>query len=130
MAHTNESDPSGRDPHQPGAKLDGGKTLVWLCISGFPRALEAVAEVTTAGARKYTPNGWISVPDGPDRYMQAFGRHQIDLAKGRIFDDGPGGTGKRHKAQMIWNLMASLELEMRAEEEAAVQASAVIGQVQ
>jgi hypothetical protein len=31
---------------------------------------------------------------------------------------------------MIWNLMASLELEMRAEEEAAVQASAVIGQVQ
>ena len=28
-----------------------------------------------AGARKYTPNGWKEVPDGPARYMEALWRH-------------------------------------------------------
>lgn len=117
--HTNESDPSGRDPHAPGAKLDHGKTRAWLFMSGFARALEAVAEVTTKGAIKYTPNGWVEVPDGENRYMEGFGRHQFKLGQGHKFDTGPGGTGCRHKAQMIWNLLASLELELRAEEAAA-----------
>lgn len=119
MNHTTESDPSGRNPHEPGAKLDNGKTLAWLFHSGFARALEHVAEITTVGARKYTPGGWAEVPNGVERYMEAFGRHQFDLAKGIVFDDGPNGTGKRHKGQMIWNLLASLELELRAEEDAA-----------
>ena len=52
-----EQDPNGKDPHQPGAKLDAGKDRVWLCIGGFARALTAVSEVTTKGALKYTPNG-------------------------------------------------------------------------
>ena len=50
-------DPSGKDPHTAGAKLDAGKALPWLCISGFAHALTAVADVTTKGAVKYTPNG-------------------------------------------------------------------------
>lgn len=123
---TSETDPSGLDPHQPGAKLDAGKILPWLCLSGFARAFEAVADVTTRGARKYTPNGWSKVDNGVERYMEAFGRHQIDLAKGRIYDDGPKGTGCRHKAQMIWNLMASLELELRMEEAAAQETRYVV----
>lgn len=105
-----ESDPTGRDPHEPGAKLDTGKVLPWLCIAGFSRAIAAVADVTTKGARKYTRNGWVSVPDGEDRYMEAFGRHMLALGRGEVID---GDTGCLHKAQMIWNLLAALELELR-----------------
>lgn len=123
---THEIDPNGKDAHAPGAKLDAGKLLGWLFISGFARALANVADVTTRGARKYTPGGWATVPNGSERYMEAFARHQFDLAKGSVFDDGPQGTGCRHKAQMIWNLAASLELDLRAEEEAAHQAEATV----
>jgi hypothetical protein len=112
-----EVDPHGISPNQPGAKLDSGKVLPWLCLSGFSKAFREVSEVTTAGAKKYTPNGWATVPNGVDRYMEAFGRHMLDLGEGKVFDDGPGGTGRRHKAQMAWNLLASLELELRQEEQ-------------
>lgn len=105
-----EKDPTGRDPHEAGAKLDDGKVLPWLCIAGFGHAITAVADVTTRGARKYTPNGWMTVPDGEARYMEAFARHTLALARGEQVDTD---TGCLHKAQMIWNLLASLELELR-----------------
>lgn len=107
-----EADPLGMHQHEPGAKLDAGKLRVWLCVAGFSRALEAVADVTTKGAIKYTDNGWMTVANGEERYMDAFARHMIELGKGRRFDPQ---TDCRHKAQMIWNLMASLELELRGE---------------
>ena len=105
-----EFDPNGTDPHTPGAKLDAGKIRPWLCITGFSRALAAVADVTTKGAIKYTPNGWQNVPGGQERYMEAFSRHMLALARGEQFD---ADTGCLHKAQMVWNLLASLELELR-----------------
>ncbi len=104
-----EHDPNGLDQHTPGAKLDAGKPLVWLCLSGFSNALEQVAQVTTVGALKYTPNGWKDVENGSDRYMEAFGRHLLALGQGKILDED---TKCLHKAQMIWNLLASLELEL------------------
>lgn len=113
MDMTTESDPNGLDAHAPGAKLDAGKSRVWLCLAGFSRAVGKVADVTTAGARKYTPNGWADVQDGSERYMDAFGRHLLALGKGEVVDQD---TGAMHKAQMIWNLLASLELDLRAEE--------------
>jgi hypothetical protein len=106
-----ETDPNGKSAHEPGAKLDAGKVLPWLCISGFAHALTAVADVTTKGARKYTPRGWETVPDGQARYMEAFGRHALALARGEEVDPD---TQCLHKAQMVWNLLASLELELRA----------------
>lgn len=109
-----EQDPNGMDQHAPGAKLDGGKPMPWLCISGFSRALQAVADVATKGARKYTPNGWTHVPDGEGRYMEAFGRHMLALGRGEQIDTD---TGCLHKAQMAWNILASLELELRAAEQ-------------
>lgn len=109
-ATTMESDPNGLLPHTPGAKLDFGKVRPWLCIAGFSNALNEVAEVTTKGAVKYTPNGWAQVPDGAERYMDAFGRHMLMLGTGEILDKD---TGCYHKAQMVWNLLASLELELR-----------------
>lgn len=111
-----EQDPNGRDLNAPGAKADSGKSRVWLCVAGFSRALEEVAKITTVGADKYTPNGWVEVPDAEKRYMDAFGRHMLALGRGEVFDTGPGGTGGYHKAQMIWNLLATLELELRTNE--------------
>jgi hypothetical protein len=112
---TIEQDPYGKKPSEPGAKVDAGKNRVWLFMSGFPRALEEVSKVTTVGAEKYTPNGWATVPNGSDRYMEAFGRHLIAMAKGEKYDSNEGGTGCTHKSQMIWNLLASLELDLRNE---------------
>jgi hypothetical protein len=106
-----EHDPHGTDPHVPGAKLDAGKPLPWLCIAGFSHALAAVADVTTKGATKYTPNGWMAVPNGAERYMEGFARHMLAHGRGEVYDMD---TGCLHKAQMIWNLLASLELELRA----------------
>lgn len=101
------------DQHKPGAKLDHGKTLAWLCISGFGNALNAVAMVTTVGAIKYSPNGWKCVLNGQERYMEAFGRHMLALASGETVDLE---TGCLHKAAMVWNLLASMELEKLEEE--------------
>ncbi len=106
-----ELDPSGLDAHAPGAKLDDGKVRVWLMLSGFSRALAAVADVTTKGAAKYSPNGWMTVVNGEDRYMDAFGRHMIELGTGEQIDEQ---TQCLHHAQMIWNLLAALELQLRA----------------
>lgn len=111
----NEVDPHGISPHMPGAKLDAGKMQPWLCFAGFSHALTAVAHVTTVGAVKYTPNGWELVPQGEARYMEGFARHMLALGRGEQIDNGPQGTGCLHKAQMIWNLLASLELELRRE---------------
>ena len=105
-----EADPHGIGPHAPGAKLDAGKIRPWLCIAGFSRALAKVADVTTKGAAKYSPNGWMEVPDGQARYMDAFARHMLALGRGETVDVD---TGCVHKAQMIWNLLASMELEIR-----------------
>lgn len=103
-----EADPNGIDAHTPGAKLDAGKTRPWLMYSGFAKALGEVAKVTTKGAEKYTPNGWKDVANGPERYMEAFGRHMQALGQGETVD---ADTGCLHKAQMVWNLLASMELE-------------------
>lgn len=105
-----EHDPHGIDQHAPGAKLDAGKTRAWLCLAGFAHALGAVADVTTKGAAKYTPNGWAQVANGQERYMDAFGRHALNLGRGQTVDPD---TQCLEKAQMIWNLLASLELELR-----------------
>lgn len=133
-----ESDPRGLPLSSPGAKADNGKPRVALALFGFlpalrmlaapttgaqttsavldyaatnwPRALESVSEVTTAGAAKYTPNGWVDVPNGIDRYLDAYGRHTLKLGAGEIIDDGEGGTGCRHDAQACWNLLAALSL--------------------
>jgi len=110
---TGEADPNGVPANAPGAKLDAGKNLVWLMLEGFPRALEEVAQVTTEGAKKYTPHGWATVPNGVDRYMQGMGRHLLQVAKGEIWDNGPGGIGRMHLAQVCWNALAALELQLR-----------------
>lgn len=107
-----EADPSGKDPHQPGAKLDAGKNRAGLMVEGFSRALLAVGEVTSFGARKYTPRGWETVPDGVDRYTDAMYRHLLAEASGQEMDPD---SGLPHAAQAAWNALARLELMLRAD---------------
>lgn len=107
-------DPQGKDQHQPGAKLDLGKNQVGLMIEGFPRALEAVAEVTTYGAKKYTPNGWKSVPDAEKRYTDAMYRHLLKFSAGEIIDKE---SGLPHLAHACWNMLAVQELVLRRQNE-------------
>lgn len=111
--------------HEAGAKLDGEKPDASLLLD-FSRALEQVALVGTYGRIKYTRGGWLSVPDGIIRYTAALIRHLFKLNTEGKFDQDPyydtpeGAQFKgriRHRAQVAWNALAALELELRAEEE-------------
>lgn len=83
-------------------------------FSDFPRALLAVAAVTTFGAKKYTPRGWVSVPSADERYDDAKGRH---LLKGYIEPEDPESQ-LQHLAHEAWNALAVLELHLRKKERA------------
>lgn len=108
-----ESDPTGRTAHDPGAKLDSGKNRLGLVLHGFPRALEAVGWVGTGGAEKYSPNGWMEVPDGINRYTDAMYRHFLREALGEAADRQ---SGLLHAAHAAWNALARLELMLRGVE--------------
>lgn len=110
--NNNERDPSGLAANVPGAKLDAGKQRPALMLSGFANALSRIAEVTTVGATKYSPNGWMYVENGVERYAEAGFRHQLSLWQGEKVDNN---TGCDHEAQVIWNMLASYELKLRKE---------------
>lgn len=93
-----------------GAKHDAGKPRAGLMVEDFARALEAVAEVTTFGAKKYAPHSWTTVTDARDRYYDAFLRHILKDAKGEKVD---AESGLPHLAHIAWNALALLELECR-----------------
>lgn len=96
--------------HEPGAKLDLGKTRLGLVLGGFPRALEEVGKIGTFGAKKYTDNGWMSVPQGIERYTDAMLRHVLAEFKGETLDHDSGLLVAAHTA---WNALARLELTLK-----------------
>ena len=111
-----EKDPNGRNPHEPGAKLDAGKAPVFQgVLDYFPRAIEAVSMVSQAGANKYAWKGWEAVPDGYNRYMNALGRHIVKRSKEGPWDSDFAEQGIKilHDAQVAWNALAALELYLR-----------------
>ena len=108
-----ESDPTGRKPNDPGAKLDQGKNRLGLVMFGFSKALQAVGRVGTYGAQKYSDNGWMQVPDGAARYTDAMLRHLMSEAEGEEIDPS---TGLMHAAQTAWNALSRLELMLREKE--------------
>lgn len=109
-AATKEADPTGRDPHQAGAKLDAGKAEFDYVLGYFPKALAAVNEVADYGAKKYTPGGWVTVPDGVKRYSNAGVRHRIARMTGESHDKD---TKLLHAAHEAWNALAVLELLLK-----------------
>lgn len=102
-----ESDPNGRNPNEPGAKLDAGKPPLFRgLIDYFPLACMAVSQVSEVGALKYTWKGWETVPDGYNRYSDALMRH---LIKG-TYETVDTDTNLTHAAHAAWNALARLEL--------------------
>lgn len=109
-----EADPNGFAPHVPGAKQDAGKVRAGLFFRDFSRALLEVAKVTTYGANKYSPSGWLSVPDAQARYDDAKARH---LLRGYQEEADPESE-LAHLAHEAWNVLALLELRLRERENA------------
>lgn len=107
-----EADPHNYHQHQAGAKLDAGKQLPFLVLSEFSQALARVVKVGTFGAIKYTPRGWVQVPNGIERYTEAAARHMMEQWQGIRIDTD---SGCDHEAQVIWNLLAAYELKLRKE---------------
>jgi hypothetical protein len=105
-----------------GQKWDTGKAPVFQgFIKYFPRAIAVVSLVSDAGSRKYAngkfPTKWREVPDGQLRFGDAQVRHMLEEAKGKLIDDGPGGTNCLHLAQEAWNSLARLELFLQEQEQ-------------
>lgn len=113
-AVTKELDPTGRDAHAPGAKLDAGKNRLGLVLGGFARALQEVGKVGTFGANKYTADGWRSVPNGQARYTDAMFRHLLKESEGEANDPD---SELKHAAHAAWNALARLELALIEESE-------------
>jgi len=111
-----EEDPNGLANHIPGAKADAGKVRMALMKAGFARALYAVAEITTHGAKKYTPGGWKHVPGGYERYADAQERHQNYHDRGERVDPD---FNCYHLAHEAWNSLAKLELFLMEQESRA-----------
>ena len=107
-----EYDPNGIDQHVAGAKLDNGKMQAGV-LKDFSLALMAVAEVGTFGANKYTRGGWQSVPNGIERYEDAFWRHLLAERHDPIDAD----SELLHVSHLCWNLLARLELMLRKNRE-------------
>jgi len=105
-----ETDPNGKLPSEAGAKLDAGKNKLGLMYQGFANALYEVGRVSTYGAEKYSPNGWVKVEDGVERYTDAMLRHFTESCKGEEIDEE---SGLLHDAQVAWNALARLELKLR-----------------
>lgn len=94
-----------------GSKFDSGKPMASL-LADFPRALMAVAEVGTFGAKKYSRGNWLSVENGIERYSDAKWRHLLQGAVTPVDDE----SGLPHKFHEAWNALAELELMLIEQE--------------
>lgn len=113
-----EKDPHGMSAGAPGAKLDAGKSPVFQgTLQYFPRALLAVADLSAAGAAKYSWKGWEKVPDGENRYGNAMGRHILKEAIEGEYDSEFPGKEILHATEQAWNALARLELMLRRKAE-------------
>lgn len=98
--------------HTKGIKESEGKPSAWRgVVNYFPRALEAIAEVSDVGAKKYVWDGWKTVPDGVAFYSDAMARHLL-----RESIDGPvdPSDGLHHDVKVAWNALARIELRLAA----------------
>lgn len=111
QGHPPEQDPNGLPPTAPGAKLDQGKPISGEVILGFPNALHALVTVATFGAAKYSRHGFLAVPQGEQRYLDALMRHLIAWGRGEATD---ADSGLPHTWHALWNMAAVVELAERS----------------
>lgn len=105
----NETDPSGLLPNESGVKLDDGKNRLGLVLGDFSQALWEVGKVGTFGAKKYSDGGWLQVPNGQQRYLDALYRHLL-YNQANPYDSQ---SGLLHLSHAAWNALAILELNLR-----------------
>lgn len=89
----------------PGLKDDGGK-LMWHLMPW--KAMNGLVSVLTFGARKYSANGWRTVPNAKERYTAALLRHLYALNAGESVDSE---SGLRHVDHLLCNAAFLAELE-------------------
>lgn len=73
-------------------------------------ALEEIAKVFTAGAKKYGENRWQNLDNGYERYKGALLRHLTEIEKGNEIDSD---TGCMHIAQVATNAIFMTYIKMR-----------------
>lgn len=95
-----------------GVKADGKKPRPRLVVGTMAKALLAVIDVAEMGARKYSPDNWLLVESGIERYTDALNRHLLLAATGQDKDEE---SGLMHMAHVAWNALAVLELKLRTE---------------
>lgn len=105
-----ETDPNGKSLNEPGAKADAGKLRPSLIIKDMANAILAVTKIASDGAIKYTPGGWIVVPEAEARYEDAHLRHMLKRFVGEQIDSD---SHSLHLAHEAWNALAKLELHLR-----------------
>lgn len=112
MGYKNESTNDAKEKIGTGAiKYDAGKAPIFRgVVSYFPRAIEAVAQVSGFGASKYAWAGWEGVDDGINRYSDAMVRHLMREGQGEVLDSD---SGLLHAAHTAWGALARLELMLR-----------------
>lgn len=114
-AGTNEA--TADDPSKIGTgaiKYDAGKACTYQgVVRYFPRAVNAVAEISTFGANKYAWAGWEKVDNGIARYSDAMVRHLFKEGAGEEIDPD---SGLLHAAHLAWGALARLELILREKE--------------
>lgn len=77
-------------------KFDKGKLQWHLLPMELP---EAVIEVLEYGKQKYgKENGWMTVPNANERYLDACMRHLALVLKGEVFDEESGLPHYSHAA--------------------------------
>lgn len=88
-----------------GTKYDGGKPRFSLIPKG---TLEPVINVLDFGAKKYSENNWMKVPNAPVRYFDAAHRHLDAYWKGEKAD---AESGEPHLAHAICCLLFLLAMD-------------------
>lgn len=91
-------------------KFDGGKSKAGTLYEYFPNAIEEVNKVSTFGCEKYERGSFIHVPNGYERYNDAFHRHLIAESKGETHDPE---SELLHAAHAAWGALCRLEFILR-----------------
>lgn len=91
-------------PNAAGEKQDKDKPRHGLVVRDFAKALQAIGEIGSYGAKKYSPSNWLMVET--ERYEDAFMRHYLKHLEGDMIDPE---SGYPHLAHAAWNILAILE---------------------
>jgi len=90
-----------------GMKFDDDKLL---CMAFPAMEYKQIIDVLTKGANKYKIDNWKHVENGRNRYMNGLERHFLDYKEAiqtgnneLKFDNGEGGMGTNHLANLICN---------------------------